>query len=167
MQWGNEADVQLFKILLKTHDVKIDYKVLAEGMGNGITPKAITHRIGKIRSLPAEDGEGNPSPIITPKPVTSKPEKKPPRARAKAAATGSPTKGKERAKGKKRSAATIENSGDETYCEARGIQENQDGEESPTKKKVKLGEKFFSSQETDEGNAPHDAVATHTHEAEV
>ncbi|KIV88845.1 hypothetical protein PV10_08483 [Exophiala mesophila] len=74
MTWDENADARLFAGLLTTHDITVDYKKLAAFMGNGknpplvpftlivkyesnisitlgCTPKAITHRISKIRSI--------------------------------------------------------------------------------------------------------------------
>ncbi|RVX71683.1 hypothetical protein B0A52_03867 [Exophiala mesophila] len=51
MTWDENADARLFAGLLTTHDIAVDYKKLAAFMGNGCTPKAITHRISKIRSI--------------------------------------------------------------------------------------------------------------------
>ncbi|CAD6575514.1 MAG: hypothetical protein ASARMPREDX12_002333 [Alectoria sarmentosa] len=51
MQWGHDADAKLFMHVLKIHNVKLDFPALAMAMGNDVTPKAITHRIAKLRSM--------------------------------------------------------------------------------------------------------------------
>ncbi|MCJ1267097.1 hypothetical protein MMC22_006982 [Lobaria immixta] len=162
MQWGNEADLQLFKILLKTHEVKVDYKVLAEAMGNGITPKAITHRIGRIRTLPGPGDDGDTTPTSTPKakgtPKKITPKKTPtPRGAAKAAkaaaSDSSPTKAATRGKGKKRGAAALAENGDETEEQAETV--NQDDDESSqgsATKKAKVEEKLGDSNADSEEN---------------
>ncbi|KAI5787238.1 hypothetical protein EDC01DRAFT_779675 [Geopyxis carbonaria] len=49
MQWNDQADARLFSNVLRIHVVKLDYHALAKAMGNGVTPKAISHRISKIK----------------------------------------------------------------------------------------------------------------------
>ncbi|RPB15689.1 hypothetical protein P167DRAFT_571336 [Morchella conica CCBAS932] len=49
MQWNEQADARLFANVLKLHVVKIDYAALAKSMGENVTPKAISHRISKIK----------------------------------------------------------------------------------------------------------------------
>ncbi|KAL7270333.1 hypothetical protein RUND412_006969 [Rhizina undulata] len=49
MQWNDHADARLFANVLKLHVVKLDYPALAKSMGEGVTPKAISHRISKIK----------------------------------------------------------------------------------------------------------------------
>ncbi|KAK3170004.1 hypothetical protein OEA41_009389 [Lepraria neglecta] len=51
MQWGPEVDAKLFMYVLKIHNVKLDYQALALAMGNDVTPKAITHRIARLRQV--------------------------------------------------------------------------------------------------------------------
>ncbi|PUU78834.1 hypothetical protein B9Z19DRAFT_1125975 [Tuber borchii] len=41
--------LQLFANVLKHHVVKLDYQRLAQAMGDNVTPKAISHRIAKIK----------------------------------------------------------------------------------------------------------------------
>ncbi|MCJ1336478.1 choline dehydrogenase 7 [Bachmanniomyces sp. S44760] len=50
MNWDEKADAKLFAYVLKLHDIKVNYPALAEAMGSDCTPKAITHRIAKIKS---------------------------------------------------------------------------------------------------------------------
>ncbi|KAG0636947.1 hypothetical protein HOY80DRAFT_1053066 [Tuber brumale] len=49
MQWNDQADARLFANVLKHHVVKLDYQQLARAMGDNVTPKAISHRIAKIK----------------------------------------------------------------------------------------------------------------------
>ncbi|KAL9128746.1 MAG: hypothetical protein Q9217_002625 [Psora testacea] len=46
--------------VLKIHKVKLDYQALATAMGNDVTPKAITHRIAKLRSMAEEQVSPHP-----------------------------------------------------------------------------------------------------------
>ncbi|RPA99560.1 hypothetical protein L873DRAFT_1806416 [Choiromyces venosus 120613-1] len=43
------CSLQLFANVLKHHVVKLDYQQLARAMGDNVTPKAISHRIAKIK----------------------------------------------------------------------------------------------------------------------
>ncbi|MCJ1427713.1 hypothetical protein MMC29_005618 [Sticta canariensis] len=115
-------------------------------MGNGVTPKAITHRIGKIRSLANSTSDGE-SPSTPAKPKASPKKPRAPRA-TKAGASASKAKTAGRGKGKKRGAATLADSEDE---EAGEMTPDNDSAGSASKK-VKLGEKIDSSNEEDEAN---------------
>ncbi|MCJ1344271.1 hypothetical protein MMC31_002474 [Peltigera leucophlebia] len=47
---------------MQIHMITPDYKALAEAMGNDITPKAVSHRIAKIRNLRASAiGDAEPT----------------------------------------------------------------------------------------------------------
>ncbi|KAI5813027.1 hypothetical protein BZA77DRAFT_346528 [Pyronema omphalodes] len=60
MQWNDQADARLFANVLKLHVVKLDYAQLAKAMGNGVTPKAISHRIAKIKDKANAYVKANP-----------------------------------------------------------------------------------------------------------
>ncbi|KAI9825237.1 MAG: hypothetical protein M1832_001271 [Thelocarpon impressellum] len=71
--WNDRQDVRLFINVLKVHSVKLDYAALAAAMGQGVTGKAISHRIAKLRSIAASE-EAFPS---GPAPTSRKPRAKP------------------------------------------------------------------------------------------
>ncbi|KAI9835956.1 MAG: hypothetical protein M1837_003568 [Sclerophora amabilis] len=60
MHWNDQADARLFTHTLKIHNVKLDYPALAAAMGEGVTPKAIQHRIQKLRAFAANEENGVP-----------------------------------------------------------------------------------------------------------
>ncbi|CAF9938830.1 hypothetical protein IMSHALPRED_001099 [Imshaugia aleurites] len=91
MQWGPDADAKLFMHVLKIHNVKIDYNALAMAMGNDVTPKALTHRIAKLRSM-ADDAStpvaGAPPGLGLPQPTKRSPAKRAPASPATAGKKG-------------------------------------------------------------------------------
>lgn len=109
-----------------------------------ITPKAITHRIGKIRSLPTSTSDGE-TPSTPAKPKASPKKPRAPRA-TKAGASAPKAKATGGGKGKKRGAATL---ADSDYEEGEKAAPDDDSTGSAAKK-VKLGEKLDSSNEEDE-----------------
>ncbi|KAL2050878.1 hypothetical protein ABVK25_008776 [Lepraria finkii] len=94
MQWGPDVDAKLFMYVLKIHNVKLDYQALAMAMGNDVTPKAIIHRIAKLRQAANEHSSPSASAspgLGLPAPRTRAPNKRP-RAPATAAKTTPSTK---------------------------------------------------------------------------
>ncbi|KAF8245757.1 hypothetical protein K440DRAFT_662536 [Wilcoxina mikolae CBS 423.85] len=75
MQWNDQADARLFANVLKLHVVKLDYLALAKAMGNGVTPKAISHRIAKIKEKANAYKRNNPY-AFDPEPIEGSPSKR-------------------------------------------------------------------------------------------
>ncbi|KAF8540765.1 hypothetical protein BDD12DRAFT_804269 [Trichophaea hybrida] len=91
MQWNDQADARLFANVLKLHVVKLDYLALAKAMGNGtislplttcrsltppgVTPKAISHRIAKIKEKANAYKRNNPY-AFDPEPPEGSPSKR-------------------------------------------------------------------------------------------
>ncbi|KAI7083402.1 hypothetical protein KC356_g7605 [Hortaea werneckii] len=62
MVWNAETDAKLLSAILQVYDVKINGAKLAEVaalMGPECTPKALTHRLAKFRSLAKTTGTGD------------------------------------------------------------------------------------------------------------
>ncbi|KAI7462086.1 hypothetical protein KC351_g16513 [Hortaea werneckii] len=62
MVWNAETDAKLLSAILQVYDVKINGVKLAEVaalMGPECTPKALTHRLAKFRSLAKTTGTGD------------------------------------------------------------------------------------------------------------
>ncbi|KAL4907430.1 hypothetical protein BDW74DRAFT_124279 [Aspergillus multicolor] len=64
MNWTDQADVKMLLAIITSANAKVDYKAIAEYMGSECTPKAIQHRMQRLRekakaadSLPADDGK--------------------------------------------------------------------------------------------------------------
>ncbi|KAJ1714823.1 hypothetical protein AFCA_001395 [Aspergillus flavus] len=97
-----QADAKLLVGIITLHNVKLDYKALAEYMGQGCTSSAIQHRVQRIKEKfrndpPAEGTATGTSPGSAPQPDEgSAPDSsptKPKRGRpAKRGAKGSPSK---------------------------------------------------------------------------
>ncbi|KAI9814035.1 MAG: hypothetical protein M1827_003499 [Pycnora praestabilis] len=68
VSWNAEADAKLLLLIVKVHDVKLDYAALATGMGEDVTPLAVSKHIAKLRSKAVNANEGTP---------TSKPKGRP------------------------------------------------------------------------------------------
>ncbi|THY58999.1 hypothetical protein D6C97_04242 [Aureobasidium pullulans] len=67
MTWDAAADAKLFTVVMAVYDIKISgaqNDKIAQMMGSDCTPKAITHRLSKIR---AQGAGVSPSTIATPK----------------------------------------------------------------------------------------------------
>lgn len=158
MQWGPDADAKLFMHVLRIHNVKLDYTALAMAMGNDVTPKALTHRIAKLRSM-AQDAStpvaGSTSGLSLPEPnkrnttakrapraTTAAPDKKgtataankaPIGGGTKRTATGAVKDGNGKGNGKKASGGSpLQNGGD-------GDEEGDEGVVERSGKKVKGG----------------------------
>ncbi|KAI9765382.1 MAG: hypothetical protein M1835_007418 [Candelina submexicana] len=73
MTWNDKADVRLFIHVLKIHSVRLDYPALAAAMGENVTPKALSHRIAKLKAIAAAE-ETPPSLTTTnaPSPIEKK-----------------------------------------------------------------------------------------------
>ncbi|KAA8894510.1 hypothetical protein FN846DRAFT_922921 [Sphaerosporella brunnea] len=82
MQWNDQADARLFANVLKLHVVKLDYPALAKAMGNGVTPKAISHRISKIKEKALAYHRNNPY-AFEPEPTTPSKGKRPKKLKGK------------------------------------------------------------------------------------
>ncbi|KAL8791939.1 MAG: hypothetical protein Q9195_005428 [Heterodermia aff. obscurata] len=67
VQWTPSVDALFFKVVLKVHDIKVDYKKAEEALreeGIDVTAKALMHRITKLKATQAEPGEpGKASPM--------------------------------------------------------------------------------------------------------
>lgn len=75
MRWTPEAYLRLFGLTLSLNPIHVDYVKLAEAFGEGVTPKALTHKIAEIRNAgtaavkagEGEDGSGPAPAAGTPK----------------------------------------------------------------------------------------------------
>ncbi|EAS30780.3 uncharacterized protein CIMG_06259 [Coccidioides immitis RS] len=71
MTWNAQADARLLLAIIKTSP-KIDLKAVVKHMGNECTEKALRHRIGRLQSLAAGDGETSAPTTPTKSPKTPK-----------------------------------------------------------------------------------------------
>ncbi|EEQ33982.1 hypothetical protein McanMca71_002830 [Microsporum canis] len=73
--WNDAANAKLLFAIISTSNAKVDYKAVAEIMGNGCTPIAIQRRLSRIKSKVVPDGNTS-SPATTPKYKAGKATKK-------------------------------------------------------------------------------------------
>ncbi|KAI5800220.1 hypothetical protein DFH27DRAFT_558385 [Peziza echinospora] len=52
MQWDDRADLKLYLLILRAQgpDLKVNCESLARAFGQGVTPEAVKHRVGRIRA---------------------------------------------------------------------------------------------------------------------
>lgn len=112
MQWGPDSDAKFFMHVLKIHNVKLDYGALAIAMGNDVTPKALVHRVAKLRSM-AEDAStpvaGASSGLGLPQPNKRAPAKRAPRTAPAPAGKKAANKTPNVAGAKRTAAGTVKN----------------------------------------------------------
>ncbi|KAF2756014.1 hypothetical protein EJ05DRAFT_512584 [Pseudovirgaria hyperparasitica] len=131
MNWDTATEAKLFSLLLRESKLSLSADILkriATEMGPECTPKAITHRIAKLRALGATAGDGTPPDANSSAPATPK------KTRAKKApATPKSAKGK-------RSKSVVDED-DEEVKEEVDEAELDHGSESPKKKSKRAGVK--------------------------
>ncbi|EFR00825.1 hypothetical protein MGYG_03829 [Nannizzia gypsea CBS 118893] len=69
--WDDRVDAKLLFAIITTSATKIDYKAVAEIIGEGCTPKAIQHRLARIKLKANEGNRESSSPAKTPKSKSS------------------------------------------------------------------------------------------------
>ncbi|KAG7010093.1 hypothetical protein G7Y79_00001g003650 [Physcia stellaris] len=60
VQWTPNVDALFFKVVLKIHDIKVDYKKAEEALreeGIDVTAKALMHRITKLKTTQVDAAE--------------------------------------------------------------------------------------------------------------
>ncbi|KAG9656843.1 hypothetical protein KCU95_g12374, partial [Aureobasidium melanogenum] len=135
MTWDAAADAKLFTVVMAVYDIKISgaqNEKIAKLMGDDVTPKAITHRLSKIKAQASSFDPSTPS--------TSSRKRGTPGSKSTSTKTPNTTKGKGSSNGKTLSAThTIT-----TIMHDNGSDDEEDFD-TPTKaanfKKRKLGGK--------------------------
>ncbi|KGO46806.1 hypothetical protein PEX1_076800 [Penicillium expansum] len=85
--WNEQADAKLLAGILATTPTPIDFRALAEYMGDGVTVSAVRHRVTRLRAkAEANDGSGTSAPAS---PVANKRQRATPKKSAKATASKS------------------------------------------------------------------------------
>ncbi|MCJ1363908.1 hypothetical protein MMC16_003017 [Acarospora aff. strigata] len=64
MTWDGAADQHLLLSILTTHDVKVDFDVVAANLG--CTPRAVQERLKKLKKIAAEQKDADPNAPKTP-----------------------------------------------------------------------------------------------------
>ncbi|KAF2142745.1 uncharacterized protein K452DRAFT_297282 [Aplosporella prunicola CBS 121167] len=133
MQWNHEADAKLLAAILKVHSFSVSYQALAEEMGQDCTPKAVTHRIAKLKAIAKGSGNTSASAPSTPRK---------PRTPAKKGATTDSSKKRKRGSGSVVSGsvvASIETDGPGGFKAAQHTydEDDDDDEELPVVKREK------------------------------
>ncbi|KAI9875731.1 MAG: hypothetical protein M1830_008061 [Pleopsidium flavum] len=139
MHWNDKTDVKLFLHVLKIHNVKLNYEALAAAMGSDVTPKAISHRISRLRTIAAAAEDDN-----TPSQKSSQTPPKPLAAQVPDHVKGAGVvKRKKRAyKGSSKISKTIKHDDDDDDDKVTGSKKKGSGLEAPNSahlgKKVKV-----------------------------
>ncbi|KAK0662871.1 hypothetical protein DIS24_g1784 [Lasiodiplodia hormozganensis] len=79
MKWTPDKDQLMFMMLLKTHNISINYGAIAQAwpddQGEKPTPRAISERLIKMRKLVSASSNGSAAAVVKPRSVNSTPSK--------------------------------------------------------------------------------------------